>query len=95
MALELKTYDVAEHLTSEEEIRLYLDAAFEDGDAAIIANALGNVARARGMTRIASEAGISRAGLYKAVGENGNPSLQTLVALLRAFGMKLKVESAR
>lgn len=95
MALELKTYDVAEHLTSEEEIRLYLDAAFEDGDAAIIANALGNVARARGMTRIASEAGISRAGLYKAVGENGNPSLQTLVALLRAFGMKLKVEPAR
>ena len=93
MALELKTYDVAEHLTSEEEIRLYLDAAFEDGDAAIIANALGNVAR--GMTRIASEAGISRAGLYKAVGENGNPSLQTLVALLRAFGMKLKVEPAR
>lgn len=47
MALELKAYDVAEHLTSEEEIRLYLDAAFEDGDAAIIANALGNVARAR------------------------------------------------
>lgn len=94
MALELKTYDVAEHLGSEEDIRLYLEAAFEDGDPAVIANALGHVARARGMSKVAADAGISRAGLYKALGENGNPSLETLSAILRSFGMRLSVAAA-
>lgn len=94
MPLELKPYDVAEHLDSEEEIRLYLEAAFEDGDPAVITAALGNVARAHGMTRIAADAGISRAGLYKALSERGNPSLETLMAIIRSFGMRLTVEPA-
>jgi probable addiction module antidote protein len=66
MAIELKPYDVAEYLSEEEDIRHYLEAAFEDGDPAVIALALGNVARARGMSKVAADAGISRAGLYKA-----------------------------
>jgi probable addiction module antidote protein len=61
----IKTYDVAEHLGDEEDIRHYLEAAFEDGDPAVIALALGNVARARGMSKVAADAGISRAGLYR------------------------------
>lgn len=94
MAIELATYDVAEHLDSEEEIRLYLEAAFEDGDTKVITNAIGNVARARGMTEVAKSAGISRAGLYRALGEQGNPSLETLSAILHSFGMRLTVAAA-
>lgn len=91
MAIELKTYDVVEHLDSEEEIHLYLEAAFEDGDPAIIKNAIANVARARGMTDIAQKAGITRAGLYKALGENGNPSFATMASILHALGMRFAV----
>ncbi|WP_343611126.1 addiction module antidote protein [Novosphingobium sp.] len=94
MAIELTTYDVAEHLDSEEEIRLYLEAAFEDGDPKVITNAIGNVAKARGMSEVAKSAGISRAGLYRALGENGNPSLETLSAILHSFGMRLAVAAA-
>jgi len=94
MALELKTYDVAEHLDSEEEIRLYLEAAFEDGDPKVITNAIGNVARARGMSEVARQAGVSRTGLYKALGEGGNPSLETLSAILRSFGVRLSIAAA-
>jgi probable addiction module antidote protein len=94
MGIELKTYDVAEHLDSADEIRLYLEAAFEDGDPAVIVHALGNVARAQGMTKIAADTRMSRAGLYKALGEGGNPSLETLSAVLRSFGMRLAVAPA-
>lgn len=91
----LKTYDVAERLNSEEEIRYYLEAAFEDGDPAIIKNALANVARARGMSSVAEQAGITRAGLYRALGEDGNPTLETLTAILATFGMRLSVAEAQ
>lgn len=94
MAIQLKPYDVAEHLDSEEETRLYLEAAFEDGDARVITNAIANVARARGMSEVARQAGVSRAGLYKALGENGNPSLETLSAILRSFGVRLSIAAA-
>jgi probable addiction module antidote protein len=95
MAVVLKTYDVAEHLDSEDELCRYLEAAFEDGDPTVIAHALGNAARARGMAKMAAEAGISRAGLYKALGEGGNPSLETLTAILRTLGMRLSVTVAK
>lgn len=91
MAIELKPYDVAEHLDSEEEIRLYIEAAFEDGDPQIIKNAIANVARARGMTEIANKAGITRAGLYKALGETGNPSFATMSAIVKALGLRMSV----
>ncbi len=92
MAIELKTYDVAEFLDSEEEMHLYLEAAFEDGDPAIIKNALSNIARARGMTDIAKSAGITRAGLYRALSEDGNPTLDTIVKVLRALGLQIAIE---
>ena len=89
--LELKTYDVAERLETEEDIRFYLEAAFEDGDPLLIKHAIADVARARGMADIAQQAGISRAGLYRALSEEGNPTLETLSAILGTFGMRLSV----
>ena len=91
MAVELKNYDVAERLDSADEIRHYLDAAFEDGDPAIIKNALANVARARGMSEIAKDAGITRAGLYRALSDDGNPTLETWQKLVKALGVRLAV----
>lgn len=91
MAVELKTYDVAERLSDESEILHYLDAAFEDGDPAIIKNALANVARARGMSEIAKDAGITRAGLYRALSDEGNPTLDTLLKLTKALGLRLAI----
>lgn len=94
MVTELKTYDVAERLTDETEIALYLEAAFEDGDPALIKAALGDVARARGMTDIAKQANMSRAGLYRALSDSGNPTLENLSGILGAFGMRLSVKPA-
>ncbi|WP_257540666.1 addiction module antidote protein [Sphingobium sp. CFD-1] len=91
MAIELKNYDVAEHLSNDEEIRLYLEAAFEDGDPAIIKNAISNVVRARGMTAMAKESGVSRETLYKAFAENGNPTLDTLMKVTKALGVRLAI----
>lgn len=82
-------WDAADYLDSEERIAGYLDAVFEDGDPALIKAALADVAKARGMTELAAKAGISRAGLYKALGEDGNPSFATVAAILRALGVRL------
>ncbi|SNT05807.1 probable addiction module antidote protein [Sphingomonas laterariae] len=86
-------WDVAEHLDSEEAIAAYLDAAMEDGDPDLIKVAIADVARARGMTDIAQKAGITRAGLYKALGEHGNPSFATVLAVVKALGVRLSVAS--
>lgn len=84
-------WDAADYLDSEERIAGYLDAVLEDGDPALLKAALNDVARARGMTELAEKAGISRAGLYKALGEDGNPSFATVVAIMRALGVRLAV----
>ena len=84
-------WDAAEHLKTDDSIALYLEAVFEDGDPALIAAALGDVARAKGMTRIASEAGLGRESLYKALSPDGNPELATVLKVLRALGLSLKV----
>lgn len=91
MALETTRWDVTEYLDSEERIAGYLDAVFEDGDPALIKAAISDVARARGMSQIAANAGISRAGLYKALSEDGNPSLTTVMSVLKALGVRLSV----
>lgn len=91
MTIKLSTYDVAEHLDNEEDIRFYIEAAFEDGDPQVIKNAIANVARARGMTDIASKAGITRAGLYKALGDGGNPSFATMASIVKALGLRMSV----
>ena len=85
------TWDATDHLATEADIAAYLNAAFEDGDTSVIAAALGDVARAKGMTQLAKETGITRDGLYKALSPTGNPSFDTVQKILRAFGLKLDV----
>lgn len=93
MAIESVKWDVTEYLDSEEAIFAYIEAAFEDGDPALIKRALGDVARARGMTAIAKEAGITREALYKALSEKGDPKLSTLLGVVHALGIRLTVAS--
>jgi probable addiction module antidote protein len=88
-------YDVAEQLRSPEEMAAYLDAWLAEApdDAAGIARALGDIARAKGMTQVAREAGLSRESLYKALSENGNPSFATVLKVARALGLRLHAEA--
>jgi probable addiction module antidote protein len=89
-------YDVVEQLRSPEEMAAYLDAWLAEApdDAAGIARALGDIARAKGMTQVAREAGLSRESLYKALSENGNPSFATILKVARALGLRLHAEAA-
>lgn len=89
-------YDVAEHLRTPEEMAAYLEASIEeaDGDAAFIAKALGDIARAKGMSQVACDAGLSRESLYKALSGDRNPSLDTVLKVVGALGMKLRAEAA-
>lgn len=89
-------YDVAEQLRTPEEMAAYLDAWFEEApdDAAGISRALGDIARARGMTQVARDAGLSRESLYKALSEGGNPSFATILKVARALGVRLHALSA-
>lgn len=84
-------YDVAEHLRTPEEMALYLDAciAESNGDAAFIAKALGDIARAKGMSQVARDAGLSRESLYKALSGQRNPDFSTILAVTRALGVQL------
>lgn len=91
-------YDAADYLKNEEDMLAYLEAAMEDGDAAVIANALGNIARAHGMVQLSRDTGLTREGLYKALSANGNPSLGTVLKVMKAFGVRLapqRVEAPR
>ena len=90
------SYDVAEHLRTPEEMAAYLDAWLEEapGDAAGIARALGTIARAKGMTQVAKDAGLSRESLYRALSAEGNPSFATVLKVARALGVKLHAEAA-
>ena len=94
MAEKFSRYDTADYLETEEDIRLYLEACQEDGDPALIAAALGDIARARNMTKLARSAGMTRAGLYKALSPDGNPSFATVSKVARALGLKVKIEMA-
>lgn len=85
------SYDVAEHLRTPEEMALYLDACIEeaDGDATFIAKALGDIARARGMSQVAKDTGLSRESLYKALSGERAPTFDTILKVTKALGMKL------
>ena len=87
-------YDVAEHLRTPEEMAAYLEASMEeaDGDAAFIAKALGDIARVKGMSQVACDAGLSRESLYKALSGDHNPSLDTVLRVVGALGLKLRAE---
>ncbi len=86
-----RPYDVAEHLRTPEEMAAYLEACFEEanGDAALIAKALGDIARAKGMTQVAREAGVSRESLYKALSGNRSPDFNTILKVVGALGLRL------
>lgn len=90
-------YDVAEQLRTPEEMAAYLDAWFAEApdDAAGIARALGDIARARGMAQVARDAGLSRESLYKALSEDGNPSFATVLKVARALGLRLHAQVAQ
>lgn len=89
-------YDVAEQLRTPEEMAAYLDAWLDEApdDAAGIARALGDIARAKGMSQVAKDAGLSRESLYRALSANGNPSFSTVLKVARALGVKLHAEAA-
>ena len=91
MALELRPFDAANYLKSEEDILYYLEAAMEGNDAKHIASALGDVARSQGMTEIARKTGLGRQALYTALSAEGNPTLETLMTVLTALGLRLTV----
>lgn len=92
----LSPYDVGEHLRTPEEMAAYLDAWLEEApdDVAGIARALGVIARAKGMTQVARDAGLSRESLYRSLNSGGNPSLATVLKMIRALGLRLHAEAA-
>jgi probable addiction module antidote protein len=90
MKLKTKNYDVANYLDSDEIVAIHLDAAFETGNLARIAEALGDVARARGMSKIAKATGLAREQLYKTLSAEGKPELSTVLKVMSALGGGLK-----
>lgn len=89
MAEKLTQYDPAEDLGSDEAVAIFMADAFETGDAGYIAHALGVVARAKGMSQIASDTGLSREQLYRSFSGTGNPTLKTTLAVMKALGLAL------
>jgi probable addiction module antidote protein len=82
-------WDIQAHLETEEDVIAYIEAAFEDGDPQVIAAALGDIARAKGMAKIARDANLGREGLYKALSREGNPEFATVLKVINALGLKL------
>jgi probable addiction module antidote protein len=91
-----RPYDVAEHLRTPEEMAAYLEACLEEAgdDAAFVAKALGDIARAKGMTQVARDTGLSRESLYKALSGERSPGFDTVLKVVRALGLKLHAEAA-
>jgi probable addiction module antidote protein len=89
--VKLKTskWDAVDYLKTDQDIADYLEAAMEDGHPAVIATAMGNIARAKGMTQVARKAGIGRVSLYKALSPDGNPEFATILKVVRALGLRL------
>lgn len=82
-------FDAASYLNSDEDMAAYLEAALEENDPAVVAAALGDIARAKGMTQVAREAGLGRESLYKALSPDGNPELATVMKVVHALGLSL------
>tara|TARA_Y100001937_G_C6897050_1_gene231636 strand:- start:242 stop:535 length:294 start_codon:yes stop_codon:yes gene_type:complete len=96
MSIKLQDYDVAEHLRTSEEMAAYLEASIAecDGDASFVAKALGDIARAKGMTELARDTGLGRESLYKALSADGNPQLSTVLKVAKALGLEFSVKPA-
>ena len=82
-------WDAAEYLNSDEDMAAYLEAALEEGEPSLVAAALGDIARARGMTQLARETGLGRESLYKALSQSGNPEFSTILKVIEALGLRL------
>lgn len=89
-----RLWDPAEHLQSDEEMAAYLEAALEEGDAALFAAALGDIARAKGMSQLVRETGLGRESLYKALSPTGNPEFATILRVVEALGLQLHATPA-
>jgi len=94
MSEKLTTFDPADGLTSDDAIAAFMEEAFKTEDVGYIAHSLGVVARAKGMTQIANETGLSREQLYRSFSENGNPTLKTTIAVMKALGIALTAAPA-
>ena len=96
MAIKTTRWDSAEHLQSDEDIKLYLEACFEeaDDDPAFIVHALGVIARAKNMSQLSRDTGITREGLYKALSDDGNPTFVTVTKVVKALGLQITVQAA-
>ena len=90
-----RVWDPAEHLVTEEDMAAHLEAALQEGDSALIAAALGDIARAKGMSQIAREAGLRRESLYKALSAEGNPEFATIMKVIAALGLQLHASPSR
>ena len=95
-AIKLRKWDTVEHLPTDEDMAMYLAACMDEAgdDAAFIAAALGDIARAKGMTQLAKDTGLGRESLYKALSGEGNPSLGTILKVMHALGLKLQAVPA-
>jgi len=86
-----RPWDAAQYLASEEDMAAYLEAALEEDDPALLATALGDIARAKGMSEIARETGLGRESLYKALSPEGNPEFGTVLKVVHSLGLKMRV----
>ena len=89
-----RRWDVVEHLKTDEDMAEYLQAVLDENDSALITAALGDIARAKGMSQIARQAGLGRESLYKALSPDGNPEFSTILKVVRALGLKLHASAA-
>jgi len=96
MAEKFSRWDAADDLKTDEDMSLYFEACFEEdpGDGSLIRAALGDIARARGMTQLAHDTGLTREGLYKALSAEGNPEFTTVMKVIKALGLRLHVDLA-
>lgn len=94
MALKTTQWDSAEYLQTDEDIAAYLDAVLEEDDPALVTYALGVIARVKGMSQIAREAGLSRESLYRSLSAEGNPEFSTVLKVIKALGLRLHAQTA-
>lgn len=95
MTMTLKRFDAADFLRDEDDIATYFDECAKDGDPALIARALGAIARARNLSQLARDAGMTRAGLSRALAPDGNPSFRTVAKVAKALGLKISITAAK
>jgi probable addiction module antidote protein len=91
--IETRPWDAAEHLETEEDMVAYLEAALVEGDASLVAAALGDIARAKGMSEVARDTGLGRESLYKALSPDGNPEFATILKVVRSLGLSLHAKA--